>query len=53
VLHFFPRHRAMTQTPNGTRVPVPLLPGTAVPGFLMTPLRGWIFRGLYDILPGS
>jgi hypothetical protein len=28
--------------PYGTRVRVPILPGTSVPGYHMPPLRGWI-----------
>lgn len=27
--------------PSGTRVPLPLIPGTSVPGYPMSPLRGW------------
>jgi hypothetical protein len=31
--------------PSKTRVPLPFCPGTSVPGFPMTPLRGWILEG--------
>jgi len=41
VLHFFPRHRAMTQTPTGLAARFRPWPGTSVPGFHVAPLRGW------------